>query len=103
MPYREEPRERLLRLFNEIDRKMGKVSKWDLKVIAGGTDDQFRAWVSDFLLAGKFIKEIKEGKHTYYAKTENGKILHGILKNWHVFGRAFRRIGGKRLKRKTEI
>jgi hypothetical protein len=61
MPYREEPRERLLRLFNEIDRKNGKISKWDFRVIAGGTEDQFKTWVTDFLLAEKFVKEVKEG------------------------------------------
>jgi len=102
MPYREEPRERLLRFFNEIDRKDGKASKWDLRTIAGGTNDQFRAWISDFLL-GKFLKEIKEGKHTYYVKTEDGEIMHRLLKNWRVFGPAFKRIDGKRLKRKDEI
>ena len=46
-------------LFDCIDKRNGKASKWDLiKVV--GTESQFHYWLEEFLLRDKFIEEQQE-------------------------------------------
>ncbi|HEX9262213.1 MAG TPA: hypothetical protein VF893_06760, partial [Candidatus Bathyarchaeia archaeon] len=65
-------------LFDCIDDKNGKASKWDLiKVV--GTESQFHNWVEEFLLKDKLIEEQLEANHYFYKKTETGELLHRLL------------------------
>jgi len=85
-------------LFDCIDEKNGKASKWDLiKVV--GTESQFHYWVEEFLLRDKFIEEQQEYKRCFYKKTETGELLHKLLKNGKIM-QALLRVSGKRLRRK---
>ena len=85
-------------LFDCIDERNGKASKWDLiKVV--GTESQFHYWVEEFLLKDKFIEEQQESKRCFYQKTETGELLHKLLKNGKIM-QALLRVSGKRLRRK---
>jgi predicted transcriptional regulator len=85
-------------LFDCIDERNGKASKWDLiKVV--GTESQFHYWVEEFLLRDKFIEEQQESNRCFYKKTETGELLHKLLKNGKIM-QALLRVSGKRLRRK---
>jgi predicted transcriptional regulator len=90
------PSEIALQLLDLID-KEGKASKWELTKILGNTA-QFRHWIDDFLLKDGHLKEIQEGRVTYYRLTKRGNLFHRLLKNGNVM-RSFLRISGKRLSR----
>ena len=83
-------------LFDCIDEKNGKASKWDLiKVV--GTESQFHYWVEEFLLKDKFLSEYVESNHCFYMKTENGELLQRLLKNGRIM-HALLRVSGKKLR-----
>ena len=83
-------------LFDCIDDKSGKASKWDLiKVV--GTEAQFYHWVEEFLLKDRFIEEQTESDRTFYRKTESGELLQRLLKNGKMMY-ALLRVSGKKLK-----
>jgi hypothetical protein len=90
------PSEIALQLLDFIDNE-GKASKWELTKILGNTV-QFRHWIDGFLLKDGHLKEIQEGRITYYSKTERGDLFHRLLKNGNIM-RSFLRISGKRLSR----
>jgi hypothetical protein len=86
-----------LELFDCIDERNGKASKWDLiKVV--GTETQFHYWVEEFLLRDKFVEAHQESNHYFYAKTETGELLHKLLKNGKIM-QALLKVSGKRLRR----
>ena len=83
-------------LFDRIDQKDGKASKWDLiKVV--GTESQFHYWVEEFLLKDKFIEEEIDSNHHFYTKTQNGELLHKMLKNGKIM-HALLKVSGKKLR-----
>ena len=83
-------------LFECIDEKNGRASKWDLiKVV--GTESQFHYWVEEFLLKDKFVEEKFESDHYFYRKTETGELLQGLLKNGKIM-HALLRVSGKKLR-----
>ena len=83
-------------LFDCIDEKNGKASKWDLiKVV--GTESQFHYWVEEFLLKDKFLAEYVESNHCFCMKTENGELLQRLLKNGRIM-HALLRVSGKKLR-----
>jgi hypothetical protein len=83
-------------LFDCIDEKNGKASKWDLiKVV--GTEAQFHYWVEEFLLKDKFIEEQIEANHYFYRKTETGELLQRLLKNGRIM-QALLKVSGKKLR-----
>ena len=98
MPFpRRVPARIALELFDCIDERKGKASKWDLiKVV--GTESQFHDWVEKFLLKDRFVEEQKESNHYFYTKTETGELLHRLLKNGRIM-QALLRVSGKRLRR----
>lgn len=96
-----DPPAKCLEFLNAIDRNHGKASKWELIKIAGN-ETAFRRWVTDFLQLHKFIEENKEGRFTFFKKTERGETFHKTLKDWHMII-AFKRLSGKRLKRETQV
>ena len=84
-------------LFDCIDEKNGKASKWDLiKVV--GTESQFHYWIEEFLLKDKFIEEQQKSNRYFYRKTTSGELLHRLLKNGKIMY-ALARVSGKRLRR----
>jgi len=86
-----------LELFDCIDEKKGKASKWDLiKVV--GTESQFYYWVEEFLLGDKFVVVQQISNHSFYRKTEAGELLHKLLRNGKIM-QALLRVSGKRLRR----
>ena len=85
-----------LELLDCIDQKNGKASKWDLIKILG-TEAQFLQWMNNFLIKDKFIEEICESRRYVYVKTENGELLHKLLRNGKMIG-ALLRVSGKRLR-----
>lgn len=94
---RRKPARIALELFDCIDEKIGKASKWDLiKVV--GTESQFHYWIEEFLLKDKFIEEQRELNRNFYRKTESGELLHRLLKNGKIM-HALLRVSGKRLRR----
>ena len=93
---RREPEIIALELLDCIDQKNGRASKWDLIKILGN-EAQFRQWVDNFLVKDKFIEERRESNHYYYGKTENGELLHKLLKNGRII-RALLKVSGKRLR-----
>jgi len=93
---RREPDIIALELLDCIDQKKGKASKWDLIKILGN-EAQFRQWMDNFLIKDKFIEETRESKHYFYRKTENGDLLHRLLRNGKMI-RALLRVSGKRLR-----
>jgi len=97
---RKSPSEKSLEFLDEINKK-GRVSKWGLIKIAGN-EAQFHRWIIKFLLHHKFLKEIKEGRFTFYQKTADGELFHETLKNWRIIT-AYKRISGKRLKREIDV
>jgi predicted transcriptional regulator len=83
-------------LFDCIDKKNGKASKWDLiKVV--GTESQFHYWIEEFLLKDKFLEEQMESTHLFYKKTETGELLQRLLKNGRIM-QALLRVSGKKLR-----
>jgi hypothetical protein len=83
-------------LFDCIDDKSGRASKWDLiKVV--GTESQFHYWVEEFLLRDKFIEEEVESSHYFYRKTDAGELLQRLLKNGKIM-QALLRVSGKKFR-----
>ena len=83
-------------LFECIDEKNGRASKWDLiKVV--GTESQFHYWVEEFLLKGKFIEQQLESSHYFYKKTETGEFLQRMLKNGRIM-QVLLKVSGKKLR-----
>jgi len=94
---RRKPARIALELFDCVDEKNGKASKWDLiKVV--GTESQFHYWIEEFLLRDKFVEEQREANRYFYRKTEAGELLHKLLKNGKIM-QALLRVSGKRLRR----
>jgi len=94
---RRRPARIALELFDCIDQKGARASKWDLiKVV--GTESQFHYWVEEFLLRDRFIEEQQESNHYFYKKTETGELLHKLLKNQRIM-QALLRVSGKKLRR----
>lgn len=83
-------------LFDCIDEKKGRASKWDLIKIVG-TESQFHYWVEEFLLKDRFIEEQIEANHSFYRKTETGELLQRLLKNGKIM-QAFLKVSGKKLR-----
>jgi len=98
MPFpRRTPARIALELFDCIDERNGKASKWDLiKVV--GTESQFHYWIEEFLLRDKFVEEQRKSNRYFYRKTEAGELLHRLLKNGKIM-HALLRVSGKRLRR----
>ena len=98
MPFpRRKPARIALELLDCIDARNGEASKWDLiKVV--GTESQFRYWIEEFLLEGKFVEEHRKSNHYFYRKTEAGELLHKLLENGKIM-HAFLKVSGKRLRR----
>ena len=98
MPFsRRKPARIALELLDCIDERKGKASKWDLiKVV--GTEYQFHYWVEEFLLRDKFVDEQRKSNRYYYKKTEEGELLHKLLRNGKIM-QALLRVSGKRLRR----
>jgi predicted transcriptional regulator len=98
MPFpRRTPARIALELFDCIDERNGKASKWDLiKVV--GTESQFHYWIEEFLLRDKFVEEQRKSNRYFYKKTEAGELLHKLLKNGKIM-HALLRVSGKRLRR----
>lgn len=83
-------------LFDCIDDKSGRASKWDLiKVV--GTESQFHYWVEEFLLKEKFVEQHLENNHYFYKKTESGELLQKLLKNGKIM-QALLKVSGKKLR-----
>ena len=93
---RREPDIIALELLDCIDQKEGKASKWDLIKILGN-EAQFRQWMDNFLIKDEFVEEIRESRHYFYTKTQNGELLHKLLGNGKII-RALLRVRGKRLR-----
>jgi hypothetical protein len=83
-------------LFDCIDEKKGRASKWDLIKIVGN-ESQFHHWVEDFLLREKFIEGQIESNHYFYRKTETGELLHRLLRNGKIM-QAFLKVSGRKLR-----
>jgi len=97
MPFpRRKPARIALELFDSVDQKDGRASKWDLiKVV--GTESQFHYWVEEFLLKDRFLEEETDSSHSFYTKTNNGELLHKMLKNGKIM-HALLRVSGKKLR-----
>jgi predicted transcriptional regulator len=94
---RRKPARIALDLFDCIDEKNGKASKWDLiKVV--GTEAQFHYWIEEFLLRDKFVEVQQKSNRSFYKKTESGELLHRLLKNGKIM-HALLRVSGRRLRR----
>ena len=93
---RRDPRRIALELFNCIDQKEGRATKWDLIKILGN-EAQFNHWVKDFLVKDRFVEETTESRHYFYNKTESGDLFHKLLKNGEII-EALLRVSGKRLR-----
>jgi hypothetical protein len=83
-------------LLSLINRE-GKASKWDLLKLLG-TEEAFRKWIDKDLEVHKIVIKIKEGRVTYYRKSENGETLHHTLQNHHVLCVLRSILSGKKLK-----
>ncbi len=88
---------RFLRIFDEIDRKSGKALKWDLLKLVG-SEAAFDRLIGSLLLKNRLLQESKEGRRTYYSKTEDGQLFHKTLKNDYLL-KTWARIGTKKLRR----
>lgn len=88
---------RMLRIFDEIDRKGGRILKWDLLKIVG-SEAAFNRLITDLLLKNRLLQEAKEGRRTYYSKTEDGQLFHKTLRNDYLL-KTWARIGTKKLRR----
>jgi len=95
---RRDPRRIALELFNCIDQKEGRATKWDLIKILGN-EAQFNHWLKEFLIKDRFVKEITKSRHYFYSKTESGDLFHKLLKNGEII-EALLRVSGKRLRRR---
>lgn len=96
MAPRRSPARIALELFDCIDEKNSRASKWDLIKILG-TESQFHYGVEEFLLKDKFIEEHPESNHYFYRKTETGELLQRLLKNGKIM-QAFLKVSGKKLR-----
>lgn len=85
-----------LEFLNCIEKNNGKASKWDLIKIAGN-EAAFGRWITKFLEHHRFVEHFKEGRVTFFRKTERGELFHRTLKDWHIII-AFKKLSGKRLK-----
>jgi hypothetical protein len=83
-------------LFDCIDERKGRASKWDLIKILG-TESQFHYWVEELLLRDRFIEEQIESNHHFYIKTENGELSRRLLKNGRMM-QALLKVNGKKLR-----
>ncbi len=83
-------------LFDCIDGKNGRASKWDLLKVVG-TESQFHHWVEEFLLKDRFVEEQVESGHHFYKKTQSGELLQRLLKNGRIM-QALLKISGKKLR-----
>jgi len=83
-------------LFDSIDERNGRASKWDLTKVLG-TEAQFHYWVEEFLLKDKFVEEKLESNHHFYGKTEAGELLQQLLKNGRMM-KALLRVSGRKLR-----
>jgi hypothetical protein len=88
---------RFLRIFDEIDRKGGKVLKWDLLKIVG-SEAAFDRLIAGLLIKNRLMSTIKDDRHTYYSKTEDGQLFHKTLQNDYLL-KTWARIGTKKLRR----
>jgi hypothetical protein len=68
-------------LFDCIDKKNGRASKWDLIKIVGN-ESQFHHWVEDFLFREKFIEGQIESHHYFYSNNENRRASASIVEKW---------------------
>jgi len=93
---RRDPSTIALELFDCIDQKKGRATKWDLIKILGN-ESQFNHWIKNFLAKDKFIEEIKESRYRFYRKTESGELFHRMLRNDKII-KALLRVSGKRLR-----
>jgi len=96
-----DPATKCVEFLDEIERKEGRATKWDLIKIAGN-EAAFKRWITDLLQHHRFVDKTREGRTTYFKKTERGELFHKTLKDWH-FVVAFKRLSGKRLKRETQV
>jgi hypothetical protein len=98
MPFaRRSPSRIALDLFERLEEKDNEASKWDLLKVVG-TESQFHFWVEEFLIGDKFVFSNEAGNRLVYGKTENGELLHELLKNGRIM-KALVRISGKRVKK----
>jgi hypothetical protein len=84
-------------VFNCIDHKDGRATRWDLIKILGN-EAQFHHWLTDFLIKDGFVMENAESRYRFYRKTETGDLFHTLLKNGEII-EALLRVSGKRLRR----
>ena len=90
-----------LDLLDCIQSKDNMASKWDLLKVVG-TQSQFYFWVEDFLIKDKFVLVREVANHPVYGKTDNGDLLHELLKNGKIL-KALLRVSGKRLKKADQV
>lgn len=88
---------RFLRIFDEIDRKGGKILKWDLIKMVG-SEAAFNRLITKILIKNKLLQAAKEGRRTYYSKTEDGQLFHRTLRNNYLL-KTWARIGIKKIRR----
>jgi predicted transcriptional regulator len=87
---------RFLKIFDKIDEKSGKALKWDLIKLVG-SEAAFKRLITNLLLKNRLLKEFKEGRRTYYSKTEDGELFHKTLRNDYLL-KTWARIGKKKLR-----
>lgn len=71
-----DPPTRCLDFFRLVDE--GKATKWALIKLVGN-EAAFNRWVVSFFLKYNLLKEVQEGRRTYYMKTEEGELVHSLL------------------------
>lgn len=81
---RRSPRVIALEILDEIDKKGGKALRHDLYKIVG-SEAALNRWIENFFKHHKFLKEVKEGRKTFYTKTEDGQRFHDTLKDSRFF------------------
>jgi wobble nucleotide-excising tRNase len=93
---RRSPRVIALEFLDEIDRKGGRALRHDLYKIAG-SEAFLNRWLEGFFKHHNFLKEVKEGRKTFYIKTEEGQLFHNTLKDGRFFT-AYRQISRRRFR-----
>lgn len=88
---------RFLKIFDKIDEKGGRALKWDLIKLVG-SEAAFKRLITNLLLKNRLLEESKEGRRTYYSKTEDGELFHKTLRNDYLL-KTWARIGKKKLRR----
>lgn len=78
------PRAIALDFLDEIDRRGGKASKYDLYKVAG-SEAALHRWMKGFFLYHGFLEESKAGEKTIYKKTATGQLFHDTLKEGRFF------------------